>query len=61
MESRTDRLVHVMARVNHAILFIEKTVVIVRMVGMLVFGFLLMRFARRDSFLSVTSTVVLGA
>lgn len=40
MSTRADSVVRVMGRVNHVILFIEKIILIVLMIGMLVFGFL---------------------
>lgn len=40
MTKKSDALVHTMGQVNHVILSIEKTILVVLMVGMLVFGFL---------------------
>lgn len=40
MSERSDSVVHVVGQVNHVVLVIEKTILVVFMVGMLVFGFL---------------------
>lgn len=40
MTKKSDALVHTMGQVNHVILMIEKTILVVLMVGMLIFGFL---------------------
>lgn len=40
MSERSDSVVHVVGQVNHVILVIEKTILVLFMIGMLVFGFL---------------------